>query len=65
MAELVRVAGHRWIIEDAFKEAKHEVGLDDYEVRRWTGWYRYITLVRQGRTGPRLPGGVPDVRQCR
>ena len=45
LAELVRVAGHRWIIEDAFKEAKQEVGLDEYEVRRWVGWYRHITLA--------------------
>ena len=45
VAELVRVAGHRWIIEDAFKEAKQEVGLDEYEVRRWSGWYRHITLA--------------------
>ena len=45
VAELVRVAGHRWIIEDAFKEAKQEVGLDEYEVRRWVGWYRHITLA--------------------
>ena len=42
---LVRVAGTRWIIEDAFKEAKQEVGLDEYEVRLWVGWYRHITLV--------------------
>ena len=45
LAELVRVAGTRWIIEDAFKKAKQEVGLDEYEVRRWTGWYRHITLA--------------------
>ena len=45
LVELVRVAGTRWIIEDAFKEAKQEVGLDEYEVRRWTGWYRHITLA--------------------
>ena len=45
LTELVRVAGTRWIIEDAFKEAKQEVGLDEYEVRRWTGWYRHITLA--------------------
>ena len=35
LAELVRAAGHRWITEDAFKEAKQEAGLDEYEVRRW------------------------------
>ena len=45
LVELARVAGTRWIIEDAFKEAKQEVGLDEYEVRRWTGWYRHITLA--------------------
>ena len=45
LAELVRVAGARWIIEDAFKVAKQEVGLDEYEVRRWVGWYRHITLA--------------------
>ena len=25
--------------------AKGEVGLDHYEVRSWTGWYRHITLA--------------------
>ena len=45
LVELVRVAGTRWIIEDGFKEAKQEVGLDEYQVRRWTGWYRHITLA--------------------
>ena len=45
LSELVGVAGTRWIIEDAFKEAKQEVGLDEYEVRLWVGWYRHITLA--------------------
>lgn len=43
--ELVRVAGRRWAIETGFEEAKGEVGLDEYEVRRWAGWYRHITLA--------------------
>jgi SRSO17 transposase len=42
---LVRVAGMRWTIEESFEEAKGEVGLDQYEVRRWVGWYRHITLA--------------------
>jgi len=42
---VVRVAGSRWTIESSFEAAKGEVGLDDYEVRRWTGWYRHITLA--------------------
>jgi SRSO17 transposase len=41
---LVEVAGHRWTIESCFEEAKGEVGLDEYEVRSWTGWYRHVTL---------------------
>jgi SRSO17 transposase len=42
---LVRVAGSRWAIEEGFQRAKGEVGLDHYEVRRWPGWYRHITLA--------------------
>jgi SRSO17 transposase len=45
LAEVVRVAGTRWVIEQLFEAAKGEVGLDHYEVRRWTGWYRHITLA--------------------
>lgn len=45
LAEVVRVAGRRWTIEEALEEAKGEVGLDQYEVRLWTGWYRHITLA--------------------
>ena len=45
LEELVRVAGTRWTIEECFEEAKGQVGLDQYEVRRWDGWYRHITLA--------------------
>lgn len=44
LEELVAVAGMRWTTEMAFEAAKGEVGLDEYEVRSWTGWYRHITL---------------------
>jgi SRSO17 transposase len=44
-AELVQVAGSRWTIESCFEEAKGEVGLDQYEVRSWTGWHRHVTLA--------------------
>jgi SRSO17 transposase len=43
--ELVRVAGTRWAIEESFEQAKGEVGLDHYEVRKWAGWYRHVTLA--------------------
>jgi SRSO17 transposase len=42
---IVHVAGIRWAIEESFESAKGEVGLDQYEVRSWTGWYRHITLA--------------------
>jgi SRSO17 transposase len=42
---LVEVAGRRWTIEECIELAKGEVGLDQYEVRRWTGWYRHVTLA--------------------
>jgi SRSO17 transposase len=45
LSTLVRVAGLRWTIENGFEEAKGETGLDPYEVRSWTGWYRPITLA--------------------
>lgn len=45
LATLVQVAGTRWAIEESFESAKGEVGLDQYEVRRWPGWYRHITLA--------------------
>jgi SRSO17 transposase len=45
LEEVVRVAGSRWTIESGVEEAKGEVGLDHDEVRRWTGWYRHITLA--------------------
>ena len=42
---LIAVAGRRWTIEQSLQAAKGEVGLDQYEVRRWSGWYRHITLA--------------------
>jgi SRSO17 transposase len=45
LATLVRVAGTRWTIESRFEAAKGEVGLDQYEVRSWTGWHRHVTLA--------------------
>ena len=41
----MRVAGTRWCIERAFEDAKQEMGLDEYEVRNATGWYRHVTLA--------------------
>ncbi len=45
LQELVEVAGQRWTIEESFGITKDEVGIDEYEVRRWTNWYRHMTLA--------------------
>jgi SRSO17 transposase len=45
LEELVQVAGMRWAIEACFEAAKGEVGLDQHEVRSWTGWHRHVTLA--------------------
>ena len=42
---LVKVEGHRWAIEDAFKTTKNELGLDHNETRSWHGWHRHVSLV--------------------
>jgi len=42
--ELVGVCQDRWAVEECFAEAKGEVGMDHYEVRRWDAWHRHITL---------------------
>jgi len=42
--ELVRVCTTRWQIEECLAEAKGEVGLDQYEVRKWNAWHRHATL---------------------
>lgn len=44
LVDMVQAAGCRWKIETGFEDAKGEVGLDQYEVRSWRGWYRHITL---------------------
>lgn len=44
LAELVRVAGSRWGVEETFQFAKNETGLDHYQVRKYDAWYRHITL---------------------
>ncbi|MDQ3124210.1 MAG: IS701 family transposase, partial [Pseudomonadota bacterium] len=67
--DLARVAGTRWAIEECFALAKGGCGLDEYEVRSWTGWHRHVTLslfalavlavIRSRVTRPRRKRGLP------
>jgi len=45
LTTVVAVAGMRWAIEETFQTGKGEVGLDHYQVRRYDGWYRHVTLA--------------------
>lgn len=45
LGTLVRVAGRRWTIEESFQTSKGQTGLDQHQVRTWTSWYRWTTLV--------------------
>ena len=43
--KLIQIAGTRWTVERCFAESKSEVGLDQYEVRSYSGWYKHITFA--------------------
>ena len=45
---LAAVASGRWNIEECFREAKGEVGLDEYQVRKWRPWHRHMQLAMLG-----------------
>jgi SRSO17 transposase len=45
LAELVRVAGIRWQIEESFAGGKELAALDEHQVRGWTSWRRWTVLA--------------------
>jgi SRSO17 transposase len=45
LAALVKVARLRWTIEENFQASKGLTGLDEHQARRWTSWYRWVTLA--------------------
>lgn len=49
LRKLLRVAFGRWPIEDCFREAKEELGLDHFECRGWRCIHRhlYVTILSQ------------------
>lgn len=42
---LVRVAGRRWAVEEAFQSGKELAALDEHQVRTWTSWRRWTLLA--------------------
>ena len=45
LAQLVRVAGSRWKVEDGFADGKELAALDEHQVRSWTSWHRWTILA--------------------
>ena len=45
LAELVRVAGSRWTVEETFQGGKGLTGLDQHQVRRWVPWRRWTLIT--------------------
>ena len=48
LAQLVRVAGSRWKVEDGFAGGKELAALDEHQVRSWTSWHRWIIALEGG-----------------
>jgi SRSO17 transposase len=44
-ADMIAQAGVRWKIEEDNKDGKQLVGLDQYQVRKWTPWHRHVTCT--------------------
>lgn len=42
LATLVWLSGLRWSIEQCFEEAKSQLGMDQYEVRKFLGWQHHM-----------------------
>ena len=45
LAQLVKVAGSRWKVEDGFAAGKELAALDEHQVRSWTSWHRWTILA--------------------
>lgn len=71
LTQLVRLAHHRWAIEQHYQDLKTELGLDHFEGRTYPGWthhmvisavaYSFVQRERlRPRAGPRLT--FPQVR---
>jgi SRSO17 transposase len=40
----VWLSGVRWAIEQCYEEAKTELGMDHYEVRKYPGWHHHMLV---------------------
>lgn len=48
LSTFVWLSGLRWAIEQCFEEAKSDLGMDHYEVRKFPGWHHHIITCMLG-----------------
>lgn len=48
LQRMVFMQAQRYWIERCFQDAKSEMGLADYQVRKWQAWYHHMALVMLG-----------------
>jgi SRSO17 transposase len=45
LIQIVRLAHHRWAIEQQYQDLKTELGLDHFEGRTFGGWHHHVVLT--------------------
>lgn len=45
LKQIVRLAHHRWAIEQQYQDLKTELGLDHFEGRTFPGWHHHVVLT--------------------
>lgn len=45
LLKLAQMHGRRYWIEKAFREAKDSLGMDQYQIRTYPGWHRWMSLI--------------------
>lgn len=48
LSTFVWLSGLRWAIEQCFEEAKSDLGMDHYEVRKFLGWHHHMITCMLG-----------------
>ncbi|WP_371790194.1 IS701 family transposase [Streptomyces sp. NBC_01471] len=63
LAELVRVAGSRWRVEEFVQSGKGLAGVDEHQVRRYASWSRWVTLAMLAHTFLTVVRAEEHIRQ--
>jgi len=45
LQQFAYMQAQRYWIERSFQDSKSELGMSDYQVRKWSGWHHHMALV--------------------